>query len=635
MCGIAGIISLNHTAPDPAIVRRMCDRLVHRGPDDEGYHVRGPVALGQRRLSIIDLPLGKQPLANEDGTVWVTFNGEIYNFQELRRQLEQAGHRFRTRSDTEVIVHAYEEFGAACVEHFRGMFAFALWDERRRTLLLARDRVGKKPLFYAQIADAFVFASELQGLLAHPAVPREVDPAAVDDYLTYGYVPAPETIFRGIYKLLPGHTLTFNIAPESGLAPALHEAPYWKLHYGPKLVLSEEEAADQLLELLTEAVRLRLVADVPLGALLSGGIDSSIVVALMARLSSRPVQTFSIGFAEQDFNELPFARRVAEHCGTEHHELIVEARAVDVLPVLVRHYGEPFADSSAVPSYYVSRLTHQHVTVALNGDGGDESFAGYERYLGARLARRLQALPRWVRAGMGRTAACLIPDALPRRSRLRQARRFLEAASLTPAQRYLRWMCLFTPQQKADLYSSEYREVVGDHQMQGWLPSLLEDDSNGAVDLVDRLLSADVRSYLPYDLLVKMDIAAMANSLETRSPFLDHQVMAFAARLPAQYKIQGTTLKYLLKQIGRRILPPEVLNRRKMGFGVPVSRWLREELRPLLEDVLLAPQARLCTYLNRVTLARLVRDHGAGTQDHSFQLWALLWLELWHREFEG
>jgi asparagine synthase (glutamine-hydrolysing) len=632
VCGIAGIVSLTAGEVDRPLLERLCARLVHRGPDDEGYHVHGPVGLGQRRLSIIDLASGHQPLANEDGTVWVTFNGEIYNFRELRASLEKLGHHFATHSDTEVIVHAYEQYGPDCVEHFRGMFAFAVWDATRRSLLLARDRVGKKPLFYAVAGNQFVFASELQALVQHPSVSREVDLAALDDYFTYGYVPAPRTVYRGVYKLPPAHRLTFRLDEGGASPPALQVECYWRLAYAPKLSLTREEAVDGLLDVLAEAVRLRLIADVPLGALLSGGVDSSVVVALMSRLSGNPVKTFSIGFQEQPFNELPYARLVARHCGTDHHELVVRPSALEVLPTLVRHYGEPYADSSAVPSYYVSRLTRQHVKVALNGDGGDECFGGYERYLGSAVADRYRKVPALVRCGVGCLASVLIPDSLPRRSRLRQARRFLEVAAFPAAQRYLRWVSYFTPEQKRELYSAELAAGLAGRDAGQWLLGEFDAVSRDATDPLDALLAVDVRSYLPYDLLVKMDIATMANSLEARSPFLDHKVIEFAARLPASFKIRGWTLKYLLKKAAGRLLPAPILKRRKMGFGVPVGDWMRGSLRPMLEEMLLSPQARTRSYFRPGRLRRLVAEHDGG-QDHTYQLWALLWLELWHREF--
>jgi len=633
MCGIAGIVDLQARAVEPSLVRRLCDVLVHRGPDDEGYYIKGQVALGQRRLAILDLAGGRQPMSNEDGTIWVTFNGEIYNFRELRARLEGLGHRFATRSDTEAIVHAYEQYGPACVKELRGMFAFALWDQPRQTLLLARDRVGKKPLFYAEIDGQWVFASELQALLQHPGLAREVDWTALDDYLTYGYVPAPKTIFRGVHKLPPAHWLTLRLRPGGSGGPEVHTERYWQLAYEPKLRLSEEDAADGLLEVLREAVRLRMIADVPLGTLLSGGIDSSIVVALMSQLSDRPVKTFSIGFDDQQFNELPHARRVAERCGTEHHELIVRPNALEVLPTLVRHYGEPYADSSAIPTYYVAKLTREHVKVALNGDGGDECFAGYERYAGGLAADRYGRIPAAVRTAVIEPLSRLIPTSAPRRSRLRRVRRFLEVAGQPAPQRYLRWIGYFSAEGKAALYSSEFQERLAGYQAESWLFGMWDQLVAAGLDPLDRMLALDVESYLPNDLLVKMDIATMANSLEARSPFLDHEVMEFCARLPAGYKLRGMRLKHLLKKAGKRLLPPETLARRKMGFGVPVGNWMRGELRSWVEDLLLSPRALKRGYFQPEALRQFVWAHLDGRQDQSFQLWALLWLELWHQEF--
>jgi asparagine synthase (glutamine-hydrolysing) len=630
MCGIAGVLDLHGRAVEPALLHRLCKVLAHRGPDDEGYYVNGPVGLGQRRLAILDVAGGRQPMSNEDGTVWVTFNGEIYNFERLRRQLEAAGHRFATRSDTETIVHAYEQDGPECVTRLRGMFAFALWDQRARRLLVARDRIGKKPLFYAEADGQWLFASELQGLLQHPGVGREIDPTALDEYLTYGYVPAPKTIFTGIYKLPPAHYLTLDVGGPGGVK--LRTERYWRLEYGPKLNLSEAEAAEGLLETLREAVRLRMIADVPLGALLSGGIDSSLVVALMSRLAGR-VKTFSIGFEEQDFSELAYARRVAERCATEHHELIVRPDALDVLPTLVRHYGEPYADSSAIPTYYVAKLTREHVTVALNGDGGDECLAGYERYLGSALADRYQRLPVLARKLAIEPVRRLIPERTPRRSRLRQLKRFLEVAGDPADRRYLRWVTYFSADHKRTLYTPEFEQRLAGHDGDQWLLDLWARSVRECADLLDTVLSVDIQSYLPYDLLVKMDIASMANSLEARSPFLDHEVMEFCARLPARYKLRGLTMKYLLKTAGAGLLPSETLTRRKMGFGIPVGYWMRGELKPWVEDVLLSPRALKRGYFAPEAVRQLVHAHVNGGQDRAFALWALLWLELWHREF--
>jgi asparagine synthase (glutamine-hydrolysing) len=633
MCGIAGIVDLQSRPVEPSLMRRLCDVLVHRGPDDEGYYINGPVALGQRRLAILDVAGGRQPMSNEDGTVWITFNGEIYNFRELRQRLEGLGHRFATRSDTEVIVHAYEQYGPECVKELRGMFAFALWDQRARMLMLARDRVGKKPLFYAEVDGQWMFASELQGLLAHPRLSRQVDATAVDDYLTYGYIPAPKTIFQGVYKLPPAHYLTLKLRADGAREPDVRIERYWRLAYEPKRKLSEREAAEGLLEALTEAVRLRLVADVPLGALLSGGIDSSIVVALMSQLSDRPVKTFSIGFDEQEFDELPYARLVAERYATEHQEFVVRPNALDVLPTLVRHYGEPFADSSAIATYYVAKLTREHVKVALNGDGGDECLAGYERYAGSEVADRYQRIPAAIRRLGIEPLSRLIPEGASRRSRLRQARRFLEVAGRPAPERYQRWVGYLPRQQRARLYTREFQEQLGGHRAEGWLRGIWDGVSREGLESLDRMLAVDVESYLPNDLLVKMDIATMANSLEARSPFLDHKVMEFCAQLPCNYKLSGLTLKYLLKKAGTRLLPAQTRKRRKMGFGVPVAHWMRGELRPWVEDVLLSPRALKRGYFEPEALRQLVWAYLDGRQEQSFELWALLWLELWHREF--
>jgi len=629
ICGIAGILGTDECPPDPAVLAAMCDALRHRGPDDEGFYCHGPVALGQRRLSIIDLATGRQPLANEDGSVWVTFNGEIYNFQELRPELERRGHQFATRSDTEVIVHAYEEYGADCVRRFRGMFAFAVWDEKRRTLFLARDRVGKKPLFFGWAGGQFLFGSELQGLLRSPNLAREVAPAAIENYLTYGYIPPPGSIFRGIYKLPPAHHLTIRPGDVPGRA---QPERYWQLDYLPKRELGVSEAVEELLDVLGEAVRLRLIADVPLGALLSGGIDSGLIVALMSKLGGRQVQTFSIGFDEGEFNELPGARLVAERYGTKHHELIVRPNTLDVLPKLVRHYGEPFADSSAIPSYYVAQITRQHVKVALNGDGGDESFAGYERYLGNQVADVYQRLPRMLRRGVLEPLSRLIPESLPRRHRLSQVRRFLQVAAQPTETRYLHWVGYLTPEQKDDLYTPEFREQLAGYDGREWLGQQFEDVRQSGMNALDTVLATDVRSYLPYDLLVKMDIATMANSLEARSPFLDHKVMEFAARLPARLKVRGSTLKFLLKKAALPLLGREAIGRRKMGFGVPVGEWMRAALRPLIEDTLLCANARTRHLFQIEPLRRMVAEHVRGDRDYSYPLWALLWLELWYRE---
>jgi asparagine synthase (glutamine-hydrolysing) len=631
MCGIAGIVGL-HSLIAKRAIQPALDAQRHRGPDDWGVWSDVRCALGHRRLAIIDLSeAGRQPLSNEDGTVWITFNGEIYNFQTLRRRLEELGHQFRTRTDTEVIVHAYEEWGTDCLLRLRGMFAFGIWDARRRRLFLARDRVGKKPLFYTRqpgtraAGARFLFASELQGLLADPEVPREVDSASIDAYLSWGYVPAPHTAFRSIRKLPPAHWLTLDLTPEG---PAVRIERYWSLAYGPKWRGSAAEAAEELRERLTEAVRLRLISDAPLGAFLSGGIDSSIVVGLMARLSDRPVKTFSIGFEDAAYNELGHARRIAERWGTEHHEFVVQPDALEILPRLVRHYGEPYADSSAVPTFYLSQLTRRHVTVALNGDGGDESFAGYDRYLGNRVAERVCRLPG------SRLAAALmaqaLPDSLDPKHRLRQVRRFLTAAHQPMARRYARWVTFFTDDAKAALYTRDFRCSLMDEPRECWVESLFA--GAGGLDSLDAAMAVDVESYLPFDLLVKVDITSMANSLEARSPFLDLEVMELAARLPVSLKARGGSGKYLLKRAFADLLPPQNVHRRKMGFGAPIGQWFRGPLRELLSDSLLSDRGLARGYFRPAELNRLVAEHLTRQGDHTYPLWSLLMLELWHQE---
>jgi asparagine synthase (glutamine-hydrolysing) len=602
----------------------MLGELHHRGPDGQGEWSDAHCTLGQRRLAIIDLSQAAlAPLSNEDGSVWVTFNGEIYNFQALRDELEARGHVFRTRGDTEVIVHAYEEWGNRCVERFRGMFAFAIWNQRKKRLFLARDRVGKKPLFYARVGSRLYFASEIQGLLALPDFNRDVDTQAIQSYLSWGYVPAPLTGFAGIRKLPPAHWMTWELGEHS--VEKIHR--YWSLDYSPKEDLSEEEAASRLREVLTEAVRLRLISDVPLGAFLSGGIDSSIVVGIMAQLSATPVSTFSIGFEESEYDELPHARRIAERCGTDHHEHIVRPDALEILPLLVKHYGEPFADSSAIPTFYVSQITRQNVTVALNGDGGDESFAGYDRYWGNALAARVGRIPG---LRLGAALARVVPSSKGIRDPFRRAERFLSVAGQAQADRYAGWMSYFTATDKQRLCTPEFLRAATPMSSAQWFEEMLA--SSDARHPADAAMSVDVRSYLPYDLLVKVDIASMANSLEARSPFLDHEVMEFAARLPANMKLRGRSGKYLLKKTFSDLLPSENVDRPKMGFGVPVGKWFRGPLKDLLRDSLLSEESTRRGYFIPAEVKKLVDDHIEERADHSAKLWNLLMLEMWHRE---
>ena len=627
MCGICGKLNFNREEPvEGGLIKQMCQVLSHRGPDDEGTYVKRNCGLGHRRLSIIDLsPAGHQPMSNEDGTVWIVFNGEIYNFPELRKFLEARGHRFASFTDTETILHLYEEEGTGCLRKLRGMFAFAIYDERNERLFLARDRVGKKPLAYALTDNSLIFASEIKAILLDPAIRREIDFTVLHHYLTYEYCPSPHTIFKGIQKLPPAHFLIW----EKGKA---NIERYWDLRYQEKLILPDEEAyGERFREIFEEAVRIRLMSDVPLGAFLSGGIDSSATVAWMSKLSSEPVKTFSIGFEEEEYNELPYARIVADRFKTDHHEFMVRPNAMEILPKLVYYYNEPFADSSAIPTYYVSKLTRGHVTVALNGDGGDESFAGYERYIADRLAGYYQLVPAVLREKIIRKVVELLPHSENRRNFFRRLKRFVRGISEEPERRYVRWICFFDNEMKDDLYCSEFKELVrGIDSVDLTVQWYAKADGK---DFIDRTLFVDAMSYLPEDLLVKVDIASMANSLEARSPFLDHRLMEFAASLPGHLKLNGMVTKYLLKQSLKGILPEEVLKRKKMGFGVPLDRWFRGELKEMAFDTLLSPAALQRGYFQKKSVERLLNEHVTLRADHSYRIWALLFLELWHRMF--
>lgn len=626
MCGIAGKLNFDlHQPVAEALICRMTGLLHHRGPDDEGYWVQGPVGLGHRRLAIIDLsPTGHQPMSNEDNSIWITFNGEIYNHQELRVALEKRGHRYRGHSDTETIVHLYEEYGRDCVKHLRGMFAFAIWDERRRCLLLARDRFGQKPLLYAHTAGGLTFASEIKAILQNPDVPIQVNDVAIHHYLTYGYVPTPLTAFQHIYKLPPATTLLWQNGQ-------LSLETYWRLSYTPKLTLTEADAEEQLLALLREAVQLRLMSEVPLGAFLSGGLDSSAIVALMAGLMSEPVKTFSIGFNDPSFDELAYARQVACQYATEHYEFIVTPNALEVLPELVWAYGEPYADSSALATYYVAKQTRQYVTVALNGDGGDEALAGYDRYRATRLAAYFEKIPRWLRRGVITSIIGRLPESTAKKDLFGRLKRFALALDTTPERRYARWVTLLANADKLGLYSPDFRARVSDIDSF----SIIEQHYARAdsPDFVERTQFVDVHTYLPDDLLVKVDIATMLNSLEGRSPFLDHKLAEFTARLPVRYKLRGRVSKYLLKRALPHHLPPTILWRDKQGFGVPVGRWFRQELRQTAYDILLDRRTLERDIFEYTALRQLLDDHITGGINHGQRIWELIALELWFRTY--
>ncbi len=626
MCGIVGFVNANGRAADRSVIEKMNAAIIHRGPDEDGFYVKENVALAMRRLAIIDLAGGQQPIFNSDRSKVIVFNGEIYNYRELRADLEKLGDKFYTNSDTEAIIHLYDRYGADCVDHLRGMFAFAIWDEREKSLFVARDRVGKKPVLYAHRPNGdLVFGSEFTALLEHGDVPRDVDYEAIDAYLSFLCVPAPLTAFKAIRKLEPGHWLRWKDG-------RIETRRYWLPDFSRKIRITEEEAIEETTRIVKEATRLRMISEVPLGAFLSGGVDSSTIVALMAQLSDRPVKTFSIGFEEQDYSELKYAKRVAEHVGAEYNEFIVRPNALEILPTLVRHYGEPYADSSAIPTYYVSRETRQFVTVALNGDGGDESFAGYERYAAMKIAEIYRKIPSVLRKALIETPVGLAPTSELRKSRVRDAQRFLKAAALDDNQRYLRWMSTFMPETKSELYSDDFLAAKNGHEASDFLDRwFAESEVNG---LLDATMLTDQMTYLPNDLLVKVDIASMANSLEARSPFLDHKVIEFAASLPEKLKMRRFETKSLLKKVAARLVPGEVIYRRKMGFGVPVGNWFRGEMKDFVRDVLLSDRCLTRGLFRSDAVRKYVEEHTSGERDHTFQVWTLLMLELWFREFQ-
>jgi asparagine synthase (glutamine-hydrolysing) len=625
MCGIVGFINREGSGAMRPVLERMCDAIAHRGPDDDGFYLEGSAALGMRRLAIIDVAGGHQPIHNTDRTKWIVFNGEIYNYQQIRRELDIQGHQFYTNSDTEAIVHLYERYGVDCVQHLRGMFAFAIWDEIEKTLFIARDRVGKKPLLYShQKNGELIFGSEFQALLQHPSVSREVDLDAIDSYLSYLCIPAPQTAFKAIRKLEPGHWLRWKNGE-------IETRRYWTPNFSKKIKISEEEAIEETTRILRESTKLRMISEVPLGAFLSGGVDSSTVVALMAQESSQPVKTFSIGFEEEDFSELKYAKRVAEYVGAEYNEFVVKPDAMEVLPTLVEHYGEPYADSSAIPTYYVSRETRKHVTVALNGDGGDESFAGYERYAAMKAAETYHRFPVALRKALIETPVSFLPSSEIQKSRIRDVKRFLQAASLPKAERYFRWSSTFNRDAKKEIYTEEFsRSTAGNnasHFLEEWLVR-----ANGS-GILDATLLTDQMTYLPNDLLVKVDIASMAVSLEARSPFLDHHLIEFAASLPESLKMRGFQTKSLLKKVAARLVPKDVIYRRKMGFGVPIGKWFRNEMKDFVREVLLSERSLKRGIVKQGILEKYIEEHMSGKRDHAFQIWTLLMLELWFQKF--
>src|SRR4051812_34120501 len=624
MCGIAGFAENRHfQSPerdrerDRAVVHRMCEAIRHRGPDDEGIHIEHAVGLGMRRLSIIDLSTGQQPIHNEDRTVWLVFNGEIYNYRDLRRELEAAGHVFYTSSDTETIVHAYEQWGEASFKKLRGMFGIALWDRRRQTLLLARDRAGIKPLHFIEDGSRIYFGSEIKSLIAAGVVDPQIDLEALDHYLSYLYAPRDRSLFTSVRKLPPGHFLRW----QDGKTTIVK---YWEIGAVEPFEGSDEDAAEALRKVLADAVRSHMVSDVPLGAFLSGGVDSSIVVGLMAEASSRPVKTFSIGFDEPAFDELEHARAVARHFGTEHHEFVVRPDGLSILDRLIEHFDEPFADSSAIPTWYVSEIARRHVTVVLSGDGGDELFGGYDRYLphprGAQFDR--MGVP-----GARRLAGAVWP-LLPHGFR---GKNFLRHIARDDNGRYLDSIAFFQADEKAALYSPGVRRALGSWSAEKNLGARF--DRFDSLSQHSRMMRFDFETYLPDDVLTKVDRMSMAHSIESRVPLLDNRVIDFAATLPSHFKIKDGRRKHILKQALQPLLPAGILDRKKQGFGIPIGNWFRGGLTGLFSDVLEAPRTRQRGYFEPKFVGRLLREHLAGERDHNLRLWQLLVFELWHREY--
>jgi asparagine synthase (glutamine-hydrolysing) len=622
MCGIAGIVSsVAGDRIEAGTIHRMCQTIVHRGPDDEGIFVKDGVGLGMRRLSIIDLSGGHQPVFNEDRSIWVVFNGEIYNFPDLRRELEAGGHHFYTRSDTEVIVHLYEDLGAECVQKLRGMFAFALYDERQKKLLMARDRLGKKPLHYALADGRLLFGSEIKALLGVAPELAKVNHEALLQYLYFGYVPDPLTAFVPIQKLPPGYLLEFK-------AGQIHLRQYWDLpQYDTHRLLSEEECLEELEARLAEAVRVRLISDVPLGALLSGGTDSSTVVALMARASASPVKTFSIGFSHQDFNEAQYARMVAKRFDTDHHELIVEPDVLQTVETLSASLEEPFGDSSMLPTYFVSCMARKHVTVALSGDGGDEIFAGYNRYAIHLRRRVFENIPLWVRSLYCETV-------YPRLPRDMRGRKFSYNVCLPWRERYVDGIS-FLPSFERDipLLSGNFRALLRhceppENIMYRYF------ERAPASNPISKMLYVDTKTYMVADILTKVDRMSMATSLEVRVPMLDHLFVEWATGIPAKWKLRGGVQKYILRKLAERVgVPRETLYRRKQGFALPLVHWMRNELKELIMTVLLEPKTAQRGYFVPAAVQHLLEEHFRGRRNHSDEIWRLLMLELWHRNF--
>lgn len=624
MCGICGVYNKFGQVVDSNLLMKMNNTLVHRGPDDQGYYLDENIGLGHRRLSIIDLNMGHQPILNEDGTKIIVFNGEIYNFGELKRELESKGYKFKTKTDTEVILYAYEAWSTDCLKQFRGMFAFAIWDKKNKILFLARDRLGIKPLYYFYDSFYMIFASELKAILQHPIVRKELNYEALSDYLSLGYVPFPKTIFKYIQKLPPGHFLIQD-------AQKIIIEKYWDINFYSGLKISEEELCDQILENLEEAVKLRLISDVPIGAFLSGGIDSSIIVAIMSKMLREPVLTNSIGFTVQAFNELAYAKSTAKLFNTDHNEYEVSPDAVDIVDRLSWYFDEPFADASAIPTYYVSKMTRKNVTVALSGDGGDENFAGYRRYYFDRLENKIRGFfPEFVRHYLIGSLARIYPKAdwLPQ---VLRAKTLLTNVSHDAIYGYFNSMSYFLPDMKNHLLSPDLKHILAGYDSIEVFRTHY--DSCDSQDPLSRIQYIDFKTYLVDDILTKVDRASMANSLEVRVPLLDHKFVELIAGIPSFFKLNGKISKYIFKKMASRMLPDEILLRKKMGFVIPVDMWLKNELKPLVHDTILSKDFEERFLFDTKYVHWLWKQHCNGLRDFTQPLWGLLCFDLWAKRF--
>lgn len=621
MCGICGLIHQKKEHPvEFADVQKMCDAMKHRGPDDEGQYVFENVGLGMRRLSIIDLSTGRQPIFNEDRSMVIIFNGEIYNHQSIRRELQSKGHIFTTKTDTEAIIHAYEEWGVDCLHKLNGMFGFAIWDSRKHRLFIARDRIGVKPLYYYRDAQQFVFASELKAIVRLTSVPKEIEPKALDTFLTFEYIPSPLSIFKNIYKLPAGHWLLYHEGE-------MTIRQYWHLAY-QRSTADARALEHQLEELLEDAVKIRLMSDVPLGAFLSGGLDSSSVVAMMSRHSSEPVKSFSIGFDESSYNELPYARAVAEKYHTEHFEEIIRPDATSLTEKILWMLDEPFGDFSVFPTFLVSEMARKNVTVVLSGDGGDELLAGYDSYLAQRLAVKYNALPSFLRKTTIEPIINALPPTEKKKGLINRAKRFIEGARLPAHLQHVRWMIFLQQAEKELLYSKDFRNGLNGYDAFGFIEEYFAQVTSN--DPLDQQEYVDIKTYLVDDILVKVDRMSMANSLEARVPFLDYRFVEFAATIPSDFRLRGKRTKYILKSALRDELPLKIIERGKEGFSIPIKNWLKAELKPMMMSVLSEQNIKDKGFFDPLFVSRLVDEHIQGQENHSHRLWALIVFHMWY-----